>query len=340
MSKTDNTWSLRPTHLEDAPALASVINARYRMFTGEDQVTEAELAADWEDSRPDPALRMRTLLAPDGRVVGWVEVSSPDEPYVQAGGGITVSPGVSADGATWDLLLGWAEERARAVTAPAEERLRTYFQLWSLERDDERRRAFARHGLAPARAMHRMRIDFEAAPDSPEWPDSLVLRTFDSERDLGPLCIAIEESFRDHWGRVPTTPEAEEKETREWMRWQGEAFDPTLSTLAWDGDDVAGFALGRPHLPLDLSRGVVASLAVRPAWRRRGLGFALLQSALHEFHRRGCASVELLVDSNSLTDALRLYERAGMRAFRTQIVYEREVRAGVDITTRAPSKMM
>ncbi|MCX6101215.1 MAG: GNAT family N-acetyltransferase, partial [Candidatus Bipolaricaulota bacterium] len=253
---------------------------------------------------------------------------------------LTFSPDVSAADATWDLLLGWAEERARAVTALAQERLRTYLELWSLEKDDERRRAYARYGLAPVRAMHRMRIDFEAAPVSPEWPDGLVVRTFDPERDLGPLCAASEEAFRDHWGRVPTTLEGEEREQLEWIRWQAAAFDPSLSTLAWDGDDVAGFALGRPHLPLDLSRGVVASLAVRSAWRRRGRGLALLRNALGEFHRRGCASVELLVDSNSLTGALRLYERAGMRAFRTQIVYEKELRAGVDITTRAPSKMM
>jgi ribosomal protein S18 acetylase RimI-like enzyme len=98
---------------------------------------------------------------------------------------------------------------------------------------------------------------------------------------------------------------------------------------------VAGFALGRSHLPFDRSRGVVASLAVRPAWRRRGLGFALLQNALGEFHRRGCGSVELLVDGDSLTGALRLYERAGMRVSRTQIAYEKELRAGIDITTRA-----
>jgi len=64
------------------------------------------------------------------------------------------------------------------------------------------------------------------------------------------------------------------------------------------------------------------------------LGLALLRNALGEFYRRGCGSVELLVDSDSLTGALRLYERAGMRAFRTQLIYEKELRAGVDITTR------
>jgi ribosomal protein S18 acetylase RimI-like enzyme len=263
------------------------------------------------------------------------EVERPVEPHVRAEGSVSVSVDVSTDDSTWDLLLDWVEKRARASTSLAKDGLRTYFTLVSQEKDDERRRAYARHGLSAARAMHRMRIDFEAVPVSPEWPDGLVLRTFDPQRDLGPLCVAIEEAFRDHWGRVPTTPEAEENETREWIRWQGEAFDPTLSTLAWDGDQVAGYVLGRWHLPLDRSRGVVASLAVRSAWRHRGLGLALLRNALGEFHRRGCASVGLLVDSDNLTGALRLYERAGMRVFRTQIAYEKELRAGVDITTRA-----
>lgn len=56
--------------------------------------------------------------------------------------------------------------------------------------------------------------------------------------------------------------------------------------------------------------------------RSRGLGAALLAHALHEFYERGCASVEVLVDSENLTGAVRLYEHAGMRTIRTQMVYE------------------
>ena len=332
---TNDRWSLRPARLEDVPTLARLINARYRLFTGEDQVTEAEMAGHWQNPRLDPDRDTCVLIDSGNCLLGWGEVEPPGKPHVHAEGWVTVSPDVSADAETWDLLLGWAEGHAQEVASRAETGLRTYFTLSALEKDDERRRALVHHGFAPVRAMHRMRIDFEAAPDSPKWPDGLVFRTFDPGRDLGPLCVASEQAFRDHWGWVPRTPEEVEDEEREWIRWQGEAFDSSLSTLAWDGDQVAGFALGRWHLPLDRSRGVVASLAVRPAWRCRGLGFALLQSALGEFHRRGCGSVELLVDSDSLTGALRLYERAGMRAFRSQLVYEKELRAGVDITTRA-----
>ncbi len=329
----DERWFLRSARIEDVPALVRVINSRYRLYAGEDSVTVAELAGHWENPRLQPERDMCVLQGPDG-VIGWGEVEPPGPPFIHAEGWVCAAPGVSADPATWDLLLGWALERARDATKPAAPDLRTAFSLQSLENDAERRRAYERAGFSPVRAMHRMRIDFAAPPASPVWPPDVEPRMFDPGRDLKAMCVASEEAFRDHWGRVPWTLEEEERNWLEWIRWQGDAFDPTLSTLAWHRDEVVGFALGRPHLPLDRTRGIVASLAVRPAWRKKGLGSALLGNALCKFHRRGCRSVELLVDSESLTGALRLYERAGMRAFRTQLVYERELQPGRDIVTR------
>jgi hypothetical protein len=56
---------------------------------------------------------------------------------------------------------------------------------------------------------------------------------------------------------------------------------------------------------------------------------------------RSCRSISPAAWSNSSSTATAsrapfvCYERAGMRAFRAQIVYEKELRAGTDITTRA-----
>jgi hypothetical protein len=44
--------------------------------------------------------------------------------------------------------------------------------------------------------------------------------------------------------------------------------------------------------------------------------------------------VQLDVDSQSLTGALRPYERAGMRVVWQSMSYEKELRPGVDLTTR------
>jgi ribosomal protein S18 acetylase RimI-like enzyme len=108
-------------------------------------------------------------------------------------------------------------------------------------------------------------------------------------------------------------------------------YDPSLWFLAVNGDNIAGIALclsearGRPEL------GWVSVLGVRPAWRGQGLGLALLKHAFAEFHRRGKRTVGLAVDSESLTGATRLYERAGMHVARDGRSYERVLRAGREI---------
>ena len=63
-----------------------------------------------------------------------------------------------------------------------------------------------------------------------------------------------------------------------------------------------------------------------PAWRRRGLGLALLRQAFTWFWERGERRVGLGVDTENPTDARRLYERAGMRAVWQADVHEKVLR--------------
>ena len=67
-------------------------------------------------------------------------------------------------------------------------------------------------------------------------------------------------------------------------------------------------------------------LGVRRAWRRQGLGEALLLHAFAEFRRRDITRGTLGVDASSATGATRLYERAGMSVYRDTIFLERQVR--------------
>ena len=125
-----------------------------------------------------------------------------------------------------------------------------------------------------------------------------------------------DEAFRDHWGHVPASFE-------EWERRKKHlGSDPGLWFLAESAGEAAGAAVceDRPEM------GWVTELAVRRAWRRRGLGLALLRHALREFYRRGKRKVALGVDAESLTGATCLYERAGMRVDRLYTVYRKELR--------------
>lgn len=67
-------------------------------------------------------------------------------------------------------------------------------------------------------------------------------------------------------------------------------------------------------------------LGVVPAWRRQGLGLAMLYEAFGEFYRRDKRAVDLSVEATNPTGATQLYERAGMRVVRQYDDYEKELR--------------
>jgi ribosomal protein S18 acetylase RimI-like enzyme len=180
-----------------------------------------------------------------------------------------------------------------------------------------------------------MEIDLAVAAPLPEpqWPVGITIRTADPanlERDARLLHETEKESFSDHYGYTPMPYE-------EWwhLRSQFNKPEPELWILAMDGDELAGMALcasqraGQPDL------GWVGSLGVRRPWRRRGLALAILQHAFQLLATRGKLRVGLGVDSQSLTGATRLYEKAGMHVVREFYEYERVIRAGEELRTTA-----
>jgi GNAT superfamily N-acetyltransferase len=73
-------------------------------------------------------------------------------------------------------------------------------------------------------------------------------------------------------------------------------------------------------------RSTVRYLAVRRAWRKRGIALALLHAAFGGMYRHGKRGAGLGVDATSYTGADRLYVRAGMhRAFET-LRYQKVIR--------------
>ena len=274
------------------------------------------------------------LVDSTGRVVGWADVEDPGEPYVNIMSSLDVASSSSGDPQAWDRLFAWIVDRAAAFVDSAPADARVVLTTYAFAGDEEKRRALESQGAVPVRTMHRLRIDFPPPPPLLRWPPDFVRRTLEPRTDLAALAEASLEVFRDHWGFVERPLEEEIREWREWIEWQDDAFDASLCHLAIAAGSIAGVALCRPQIPLDRTRGVVGSLGVRPAWRRQGLGSALLAHALHEFEGRGYGSAEVLVDSDNLTGAVRLYERAGLRVIRSQLVYEKELRPGQDLSTR------
>ena len=78
----------------------------------------------------------------------------------------------------------------------------------------------------------------------------------------------------------------------------------------------------------------MASLGVLREYRRRGIGEALLYTAFDAFYKMGKKRVGLGVDASSITGAATLYKRVGMQVAKQFDLYEKELRAGVDLTTQ------
>jgi mycothiol synthase len=171
----------------------------------------------------------------------------------------------------------------------------------------------ARRGYAHVRTFLRMTIDLARGyPPTPAL-EGIEIRPFRPGVDEPALHRAIEEAFADHYRFAP-------EPFSDWIsRRTGHAeFDPTLWRLAWEGDEVVAGVL--PYQFEDLSW--IRELGVRPRWRGRGVGRALLLETFREFERRGRSRVSLGVDAENASGATRLYESVGMREEQRHDLYQ------------------
>ncbi|MEU8422477.1 GNAT family N-acetyltransferase [Micromonospora sp. NPDC048835] len=86
-------------------------------------------------------------------------------------------------------------------------------------------------------------------------------------------------------------------------------------------------ALHSSDQALDQQSGWVKTLSVRSAYRRRGVGAALLRRAFARYAEKGRRSVGLGVDLTNPTAPLSLYRSVGLRETRWTDMYERAVPA-------------
>jgi ribosomal protein S18 acetylase RimI-like enzyme len=187
-----------------------------------------------------------------------------------------------------------------------------------------------RAGFQRIRHSFRMGITFKGPPDTGSDVEGLSVRPAEMN-DMQAVFEAWRDAWRDHYGSVPRPLDIE------WAAWQHEwehKFAPGLWWLACDGDTVAGLCLCMPEYGGNESVGFIQLVAVRRAYRRRGIAEAVLRRSLAAAYAAGKTSVILYVDGASLTGATKLYEKAGMSVLRTYTMCEKELRDGVDPSVR------
>jgi ribosomal protein S18 acetylase RimI-like enzyme len=179
------------------------------------------------------------------------------------------------------------------------------------------RQALERAGWAPIRHSFQMRIELDGELPKPAWPEGLTVRSAERGEEER-VYEAHMDSFADHW-------DFRRQPFEVWRAYSTnpQRYDPSLWWLVEDGKELAAISLNGWDFSGDPQFGWIQVLGVRPRWRKRGLGTALLLHSFRDFKARGATRVGLGVDGENTTGAVGLYERAGMRQVRRNETYEK-----------------
>ncbi|GAC1422410.1 MAG: GNAT family N-acetyltransferase [Ktedonobacteraceae bacterium] len=314
----------RPT-MDDIESVLHLVQTCEIEREGRPETTLNGLLIEWQSPNFTLATDAWIVLSPEGNAIGFADADHDQHARIYIGG--NVHPDYRGRGIGTHLLQ-LNTERAHQHIAEAPADARVSMLSWLNERDSATRYLLEKHDFKPIRSFWRMKIELQKAPPTPQWAEGIAVRTLADDPSLFRAVFeADEDAFQDHWGHIPNSFE-------EWEHWtrKREHYDPSLWFLAMDGDEIAAVSLCEDEKELG---GWVQSLGVRRQWRRKGIGEALLYQSFGEFYRRGIHEVYLGVDAASLTGATRLYERVGMHIDRRSDTYEKEIRAGREISTQS-----
>jgi len=331
MLKTNTKINYRPFKMEDAEPVVNLFNAHSQDLFGVDDCDLDEMINDWTSPGLDLEEVTRVVEKQDGDIIGYIEVWDITQPHVTKYVWGVLHPDVW-DNALYREMLQWAEDCARARIALAPKDARVVINHGLSSKDVRRKAALESTGHQLVRHFYRMVIEFDQSPPEPQIPAGLSIVPIILETELRAALIATEEGFQDHWGYV-NRPIDELMTHWDHFIENSKDFDPTLWFLAKDGDDIAGVCRCADKITEDPDMGWVNQLCVLKPWRCQGLGMALLQFSFNEFYRRGKKRAGLGVDASSLTNATRLYEKAGMQVTKQYDTYQLELRSGNDLAT-------
>jgi mycothiol synthase len=300
-----SSFRLEPAAVADAAAVTEVVGALESSLYGKTVFSQADLEDEWSDLD----LEEHARVVRDGdRIVGYGAVRERGELWLAEG---YVHPNAFGRGIGRLIAAGLERDAARCGARRIQNSV--------LEADRAAHGLLGSLGYDAVRVFREMRVELEAPPYAPEWPDGLRAVPFEAERDALEFHSAHQEAFADHWDHTPSDLASWSKSHLESAR-----FDPALWCVVRAGDEIAAGTICTGDT---YGGGWVHALFTRRPWRKQGVGAALLNDALGRFWERGERSIGLGVDAASDTGASRLYERAGMAPMLGWVMYEKQLGA-------------
>jgi mycothiol synthase len=180
---------------------------------------------------------------------------------------------------------------------------------------------FQEFKLKPVRYFFEMfrNLDKEIKPVS--LGSEFVICTWAERRDDSLVWKTLNQAFKNHWGFVADSYAVFQS------RIISGQFQPENSHLVWAGDELVGGCLnemGEKAIEKhQRNHGWIEMVFVGEAWRRRGIGKALLTRALQRGKELSHSQIGLNVDADNLSGAIHLYEQVGFRTATTSVLFYR-----------------
>jgi ribosomal protein S18 acetylase RimI-like enzyme len=197
-----------------------------------------------------------------------------------------------------------------------------FFEASASDTETGREALLQKEGYSGVRFEHFMSRPLSEPIEITPMPEGLEVRPVSPEQ-VRAIWDAASEAFRDHWGYA----EPSEEEYQRFL--EDPVTDPSMWMVAWDGDQVAGsvqnFLHRQENEEYHRQRGYTEGISVRRPYRKPGLATALLTRSLQMFKEMGMDEAALGVDSQNLSGAFRVYERAGFRVYKRQTIYRKSL---------------
>jgi GNAT superfamily N-acetyltransferase len=316
---------------EDHPGLSDLW-AETAHAAGSDERTSVGSLDAWfgQPRNMDPRTDMVLVEDATGRpvavaLVRWVDRNTTGERSFETSCDVRLAHRRRGIGAA---LLAWQEARIDEISVAMTDLgdRPTLLAAYVMDADIGGRALVERAGFVAVRRSSEMqRPDLEAIPDVPS-PDGITIGGIDRPDDeevLRRVWHVGGEVFAGHWGDpVPDRSEAA------WRRFRDDPdVQPALWCVAFDGDEIVGHILSylaedHDGTPIGWTEGI----AVREAWRRRGIARAMLAWSLRRVREAGAVRAALGVDLQNPNQALTLYESLGFRVTASETEYHRPYR--------------
>jgi GNAT superfamily N-acetyltransferase len=327
-------YTARGGSIDDYMITMDLLNAHSQHLNGRNDMDDPELLRlDWQNEGFTPETDLHMVFAPDGTLAAFVECWLNSDPPVHPWIYGCVHPDHWGKGIGAHLVT-WAEDHARAAIEKCAPDLRVAPRSGAEAHNAKGTVLFEQLGWKKIRSWYRMVVDLDSKPEVPPFPEGILVRPFDPDTETEEVYRTFVDTFKDHFGFIEQPFDKGFAEFKH-NNIDEPGYDPSLWYVAMAGNDMAGICLCRREDPEDSESGWVGKLGVRRLWRNRGLGDALLKHSFAAFYADGKKRAGLGVDAGSLTGALKLYERAGMRVQRQFNMYEKEFRPGRELAVES-----